>query len=327
MVPENAAFLEDVAIFSSLESRELEAVMPLLQQEELSAGEALFSQGDPGDSLFIVSSGGVGTNVRTDDGEEITVAEFGPGDFFGEMSIFERAPRSATCRATDSAVVYRLHGDDFSALLESRPSIGMKIMYKMLSVIAGRLENTSAFLSDMVQWGEESRKRAFTDDLTGLYNRRFLDQSLTDQFTGATAAGTSLCLVMMDLDNFTAINEEYGHAVGDQLISEVAPLIRRNFRESDILARYGGDEFTFILPDTEPETAAEICGRLREDVAQLDFLARQGGSISHVTTSQGIAAYPLHAVDVESLREMADQALYTAKERGRNRAEVAEPRQ
>ncbi len=317
------SFLEGVEIFADLNSSELEAISQVLKEEHLTDGQALFQQGDPGDSLFIVSDGKVATSVSTEDGEDLTVAEFGPGDFFGEMSIFEHAPRSATCRAADDAVVYRLHEKDFSTLLSSRPTVAIKIMHKMLGVIAGRLENTSSFLSDLVQWGEESRKRAFTDDLTGLFNRRFLDQSLTDQFAHAVSTGEPMCLVMMDLDRFTGINNEYGHETGDQLIAAVAPAIKRNFRETDILARYGGDEFTFILPNTTPDVASEICGKLREEVAQLDFLEQFGGTITKVTTSQGIACYPMHAADAEELREKADQALYIAKERGRNRSEVA----
>jgi diguanylate cyclase (GGDEF)-like protein len=320
---EDLSFLKQIAILATLQQVELEVVVPLLKEQRMEAGEVLFRQGDRGDSLFIVQEGQVVTTVSTEDGEEITVAEFGPGDFFGEMSIFEHAPRSATCSVAEEARVFRLNQEEFSRLLTTQPAVGIKIMHKMLAVIAARLENTSSFLADMVQWGEESRKRAFTDDLTGLYNRRFLDQSLQDQFAGASASGKMLCLIMMDLDHFTDINNEYGHEVGDQLIAAVAPAIKRNFREADILARYGGDEFTFILPDTGPEEAMEICSRLRKDVEQVDFLARQGGTIRSVTTSQGIACYPLHASNMEALREMADQALYIAKERGRNRSEVA----
>lgn len=319
---EDLSFLKRIAILSTLDQEELEAVISLLEEQRMDAGDVLFHQGDRGDSLFIVYQGRVVTTVSTEDGEEITVAEFGPGDFFGEMSIFENAPRSATCSVAEEARVFRLNEEEFSRLLTTQAAVGIKVMHKMLAVIAARLENTSSFLADMVQWGEESRKRAFTDDLTGLFNRRFLDQSLQDQFAKANSSGKHLCLVMMDLDNFTGINNEYGHELGDQLIAAVAPAITRNFRETDILARYGGDEFTFILPDTEPEEAMEICSRLRHDVSQLDFLAQQGGSIQSVTTSQGIACYPLHAGDVESLREKADQALYIAKERGRNRSEI-----
>ena len=317
------SFLEKVEIFSTLNRDELHAVSPLLKEETLESGQPLFKQGDRGDSLFIVNEGKVATQVGTEDGDHITVAEFGPGDFFGEMSIFEHAPRSATCSASDDAVVLRLHEDDFGRLMRTRPKVAIKVMHKMLTVIAGRLENTSSFLSDMVQWGDESRKRAFTDDLTGLFNRRFLDQSLTDQFAQAAAAGKPLCLVMMDLDHFTGINDEYGHEQGDQLIAAVAPAIKRTFRETDIMARYGGDEFTFILPDTTPEVAADLCAHLREDVSKLDFLEKLGGSIRQVTTSQGIACFPMHAQDTEGLREKADQALYIAKERGRNRSEIA----
>ncbi|MDA3948700.1 MAG: GGDEF domain-containing protein, partial [Spirochaeta sp.] len=267
---------------------------------------------------------------------EITVATFQRGEFFGEMSIFEREPRSATCRAAEPTEVWRLRETDLNELITTRPEQAIRIMRAMLRVVARRLDNTNALLSDMVQWGEEARRRAFTDELTGLYNRRFVDQSVSDYLTAASA-GEPVCLVMMDLDRFTAINDTYGHDAGDQLLTAVAPAIRDTFRDTDILARVGGDEFSFLLPRTTSEEAVALCDRLGKAIAAVVFdpLALDQSEIGgpaapapappdsptsgvSITASQGVACFPRDATTAEELRQKADQALYTAKERGRN---------
>jgi diguanylate cyclase (GGDEF)-like protein len=320
---DGADFLTEVAIFSDLSNDQRKSLSERLTPRELPKGQILFAQGDPGDALYIVRSGTIEISVRTGRNEEVPVATLQPGDFLGEMSIFDHAPRSATCRARESATVLRLDEADLSSLVFAEPTVAISIMYRMLAITAERLDNTSVLLSEVVQWGEEARRRAFTDDLTGLYNRRFLDQNLDDQLARADQDGSSVAVVMMDLDHFTAINEEYGHEVGDQLIAAVTPAIRETFRSTDLLVRYGGDEFTFVLPGTSPDEAHRLCTALREAVARVPFLQDRGGSIATVTCSQGIAVFPDHGQTATTLRERADHALYVAKEHGRNRAEIA----
>ncbi|MEX2442678.1 MAG: GGDEF domain-containing protein [Alkalispirochaeta sp.] len=322
---DTAHFLSAVAIFTDLSHEQRSVLSTRLTLQRLPEGHVLFSQGDPGDALYIVRSGSIEIAVRTGPQEEVPVATLQQGDFLGEMSIFDHAPRSATCRARESSAVLRLDEADFSSLIAAEPTAAISIMYRMLAITAERLDNTSVLLSEMVQWGEEARRRAFTDDLTGLYNRRFLDQNLDDQLARADQEGTSLTVVMMDLDHFTTINEEHGHEVGDQLIAAVTPAITGAFRSTDILVRYGGDEFTFVLPATTPTEAQPLCDALRDAVGHVSFLRERGGSTTTVTCSQGIAAFPEHGRTATTLRERADHALYLAKERGRNRAEIAVP--
>lgn len=321
---ELAGFLKSVDIFSSLSDDELSHVLPLMKLREVEDGHTLFNQGDSGSEMFVVASGSVATTVELPDGKPLELAVFGPGDFFGEMTIFDQSPRSATCLTRGRSQVLSLDEHEFMQFLKRHPHIAIKIMYKMLNITAGRLMNTSQFLSDMVQWGEGARKRAITDELTGLFNRRFLDDALVDQFRTARAAGTPVSIVMVDLDHFGEINEAYGHKTGDDVILAVAPVFKRRMKETDILARYGGDEFTFICPNTTALQAAERAEAICKEVRTLRILERMGGPVTHVTTSQGIAAYPTHGADAAEVREKADQALYEAKEHGRDRVWVAE---
>lgn len=320
---EARAFLHRVAIFRTLTEEELDRIAVHLEPVSAAEARRLFGEGEEGEELFMVRRGSVSATVGLPDGGQQEVARFGEGDFFGEMSIFERAPRSATCTAEAGTDLYRLSERDFHGLLKGDPDIAIKVMYEMLRITSGRLENTSGFLGDLVRWGESARKRAVTDEFTGLFNRRFLDESLSGMFQRAKSSNQPLCLVMLDLDRFNSINQEYGQAVGDEVIAAVIPVFHSVYRETDVLCRYGGDEFTFVLPNTDAETARRLSEEVRRGVETLDILAHRGGTVTRVTTSHGIAAFPEHANDLQTLSARADEALYAAKDAGRNRVVVA----
>ena len=205
-------------------------------------------------------------------------------------------------------------------------------MARMLSVTRRRLEDTGGFLADMVQWGEDARRRAITDALTGLYNRRYLEEALEEYFMRARAVSKPLSLVMLDLDHFREINEKYSEKVGDKVIVAASAIFRRFLRPTDVAARYGGDEFTFILPETDAETALAIMESIRRGIEESDLLEKtvpgsgakaKSPKLPRVTTSQGLACFPDHALEAKTLREAADSALYRAKESGRNRVVIA----
>ncbi len=325
MSSETRSFLKQVGIFSTLEEEDLRSVEQVLSPVEAGADEVLFREGDPGDRLYIVRSGRVAITVSVANGDEFEVASFGAGECLGEMTLFDNSPRSATCTTTEPTSFYTLTVGDFDFLVRDQPRCAIKIMYRMLNVTTERLRSSSNFLSDMVQWGEGARKRAITDEFTGLYNRRYLDEAIEERIADARATRTSLAVMMFDLDHFHAINDAYGQQVGDEVIKEIVPVIRRVFRETDYAARYGGDEFTVLLPDTDVETAHAIASRLVEEVRTVDTLAKQGGTIDTATTSVGVAVFPLHGNTAKELSDNADHALYQAKEGGRNRADIFAP--
>ncbi len=311
-------FLSRVEILSLLEPDDIGFVSALFTTHEIGMNEVLFREGDRGNELFIVKSGAVTSTLRLKDGSDRHIARFGPGDFFGEMSIFENAPRSATCVCAEPCTLLGLHERDFYRMIERRPDIAVKIMYRMLNITTQRLRGTGEFLSDMVQWGEAARRRSITDELTGAYNRRFLDDALAGQVDRARSEGSPLSLAMVDLDFFRDINAEHGHEGGDRCIVEVVRAFNRVLREGDLLARFGGDEFIVLMPNTPCETALEIAERGRAEVESLGLMKGCGGREGGLTISIGIASFPDDADDPAKLKEMADQALYLAKEWGRN---------
>ena len=312
-------FLKSVDIFSLLSEGEIDEIRAHLEDINVEAGSVLFRQGDEGNELYIVRLGSVATSIDLPDGKSREIAVFKSGDFFGEMSIFENAPRSATCTAREKSELLVLHQRSIFRIIENHPTAAQKIMYRMLNITTQRLRNTGDFLFDMVQWGDKARKRAITDEMTGVYNRRFLDDSLNQYVDEARKNGEPLVLVMVDLDYFRQINELYGHETGDSVIRDVVGVFKNHLKNPNIIARYGGDEFTFLIPGFGPKDALGICDSIRTDVEKLETLSRFDGAIKKVTTSQGLACFPESAGDVDSLKKKADSALYRAKEEGRNR--------
>jgi diguanylate cyclase (GGDEF)-like protein len=319
------AFLKQIHIFSSLNEDEIKVIAKNLKLIPVRAGAIFCKEGGEGHELYILKTGKIAGTIRLPDGKQKEIVIFNPGDFFGEMSIFENAPRSATCYAKEKGALFKLQKNKFFKVIESNPAIAIKVMYKMLNITTQRLRKTGSLVSDMVRWGDEASRRAITDELTGAYNRRFLDNSLDDYVEAARTSGKCLCLIMADLDYFRQINEAYGHEMGDRAILEAVKVYKKHLRSKDILARYGGDEFTVILPETTREEAQNIAEKIRLDIEKLDFLHSMSGPITSFSVSQGIACYPDTAEDEKTLKVKADKALYIAKESGRNRVHCAEP--
>lgn len=312
-------FLHSVDIFSSMSDTELDILARLLNTLYVKKGDLLFSEGDEGEELFIVRSGTMGISVVLADGEELEVAEFGPREFFGEMSIFEGEPRSATCRAKEKGTLLTMKAGEFFRLADRYPETANRIMHRMLNITARRLRKTNFFLNEMVSWGESARKRAVTDDLTGLYNRGFFDINLKRKISDALTGGEPLCLAMADLDGFGRLNSVHGEAVCNQVIQKAVEVFRQAFTEKDILTRYGGDEFAFILPGRNLQEAKEVCDDVCRRMRLVTVEAQNQAAI-RITTSIGIAAVSDDAAYGDNLVKLADEALYRAKESGRGRA-------
>jgi diguanylate cyclase (GGDEF)-like protein len=169
---------------------------------------------------------------------------------------------------------------------------------------------------------ETLRDQSIRDPLTGLYNRRYMEESLEREVRRAARGQHSLGIVMMDLDHFKEFNDAYGHAAGDALLRELGGLFRSFVRAEDIACRYGGEEFTLILPEATLDGARQRAERLREGVKQLHVKPPLEG-LSAVTLSLGVAAFPDHGTSGDVLLRLADRALYQAKAEGRDRTCVA----
>ena len=323
-MPKVEDFLRSLDIFSRLKGEELSILRTAMREKFLNTGEVLFHEKEKGDELYIVKHGSIAVSVLLPDGDDLEISEISEGNFFGEMAIFEHAPRSATCTAKEESHLLSLGRDAFYELIRSHPGTATEIMYKMLNITTERLRNTNNFLSDMVQWGEKARKRAVTDDFTGLYNRRFLEDALEEKFSRARIKNEQFSIAMVDLDYFGELNKEYGEEIGDKVILAAVSVFHTVFDEDDILVRYGGDEFTVIMPGKDADTARAKCRTVCAELRKCRILEDMNGNISQITSSIGIAVFPQHAKSAKKLMDKADGALYKAKERGRNRAELSD---
>ena len=155
------------------------------------------------------------------------------------------------------------------------------------------------------------------DDVTGLYNSRYLHRILEQEVLRAQRYKEHFSLIFIDLDHFKAVNDTYGHLIGSKLLKEVADVIKKTLRESDLATRYGGDEFVLILPETTKENAYKVAKRLREHINNTSFISSDGINVK-ITASYGIATYPVDATDRLELLKLADQAMYRVKETTRD---------
>lgn len=169
---------------------------------------------------------------------------------------------------------------------------------------------------------EDFQRLSYEDALTGLKNRRYLDEALEREVSLAKRQKTPLALLMCDLDHFKAFNDTHGHAAGDEALRNLAGVFLEHFRETDLPCRFGGEEFVIIMPGASKATALARATELLKKLAS-QHLVYQGKDLGNMTLSVGIASWPDTALDAASLLRAADQALYQAKQKGRNRVEMA----
>jgi diguanylate cyclase (GGDEF)-like protein len=174
---------------------------------------------------------------------------------------------------------------------------------------------------------DEAEKQSLTDGLTGLYNRRSMESLLQREVALSERHGVPLSLVMIDMDKFKQINDEYGHAAGDHMIKSFADCVRMTLRKTDLAFRYGGDEFVICLPQTGMVQAVQVVQKLRQAFGAVDFSHAIARLEHHPTLSIGVVerSVPQNIVTLQNLLAAADQALYEAKAANRNCVKVYQP--
>ncbi len=187
----------------------------------------------------------------------------------------------------------------------------------------GTLSTQASIAMDNVQLHQEAQRLSTTDALTGLWNFRYLSSSLGREIERANRFERPLAVLMLDIDHFKQVNDQYGHARGDAVLRELAQRVQEQIREVDTFARYGGEEFVVVLPETTVEGATQLAERICVAVRRELFRAEGEESLT-VTVSVGGAAFPAHGSSAATLMRAADRALYVAKNEGRDRWHVPE---
>jgi diguanylate cyclase (GGDEF)-like protein/putative nucleotidyltransferase with HDIG domain len=185
------------------------------------------------------------------------------------------------------------------------------LLQTLADLIAGAYHNALTF--------QKAQEQAITDGLTGVKTHRFFMEALSSEWKRSSRAGRSFALVLMDLDRFKFVNDFYGHLEGDLVLQRVGQILETNCRRSDVVARYGGDEFVILMPETTMEQARQLSSKLRGWVAA-DPLLRE----KNISASFGIASYPLHGSSPQELIQVADASMYLSKHQGGNTVSTAD---
>ncbi len=241
------------------------------------------------------------------------LVRLGPGDCVGELSIIDASAPSA----------YVVASVPTHLLVISKPvlwrilAVQQVMALNLLHVLARRIRENNAVLLGSLELQRQYRSKAETDALTGLHNRAWFEDVFPKQLELCERTGQSVTLLMVDIDHFKKVNDQYGHTCGDEALRHMGRLLRRNLRSTDLCARYGGEEMIVLMPGTEILHGHLTAERLRESVADTPLRLHDGRELV-IQISGGIAQWQPGAT-LNDLIRSADQALYKAKESGRNK--------
>lgn len=295
------------------------ALLDLLDQceyRQLAAGEIILSTEAENRYLYIPLKGRLAIQLNSHD--DIPLATVEPGECVGEMSIIDSREPSAQVSASEQTQVLVIEQE----ILWRMVSVSHEIARNLLYIMSERVRYSNLVIADSLEMQRKYQRYATTDALTGLHNRGWLDDAFDREIKRSERDELPLALIMIDVDHFKNYNDEYGHLGGDQVLITVANAIRSPLRPNDLVARFGGEEFAVLLPETTVSNAEIIAERLRDHVAKADPGVLDKRQLPAVTISLGISGrQPGYSLDM--MIAAADVAMYHAKRNGRNRVEVA----
>jgi diguanylate cyclase (GGDEF)-like protein len=305
------SLLQSIALFRGVDADAISDLLPRCGRIDVAEGEVLLSPQRENRCVYVVLSGRLSVHLGTLDAPKI--ADLTPGSCAGEMSLIEdKDPSAFVVAVEDSHLMVISHH-----LLWQLVDRSHTFSKNLLIVLSERVRSDNEFIASSLGVLRQAERNALTDALTGLGNRHWMKEMFEREVTRAQQSNRSLCLMMIDVDNFKRFNDQYGHIAGDRVLIAVAQALREYLRPTDLVARFGGDEFAVLLPDIDLAQAQQTADRLRARVAELSPQSLALG----VTISIGVSACKPDD-DVGSLVQRADAAMYEAKDLGRNRVAV-----
>jgi len=234
---------------------------------------------------------------------------------------FEDTPATADSAVSDISEAYFIFVHNKDALLGgvavfNEPGLNLPELHTKKKNIRFLLDQAARAFENAENYSI-AKDMLFIDDLSGLFNYRYLEVALDRELKRVERYASHLAVLFVDLDFFKRVNDTHGHLVGSRVLREMADLLKKSTREVDVVIRYGGDEYTIILVETSAETAGIVAERIRAQVESHVFLASEGYAI-RLTCSIGYACYPEDSISKQELLDMADQAMYGGKAGGKN---------
>lgn len=236
-----------------------------------------------------------------------------PGHCVGEMSVFDDIEPSALVTAKEKSRLLMIPHDVAMSMIRA----SHELCLNFLQILSQRVRNNNRIVCEEQFHLRRMEESAKVDPMTGLHNRRWLEEMYTREISRSNMGNFQLMAFMLDIDHFKNVNDTYGHLAGDQVLISVAQTLTKSLRPSDMPVRYGGEEFSVFLPGTSTENARIIAERIRSNMENMSIVL-SNGTFLQVTVSIGFAER-IAGDTVASLIQRADQALYHAKQNGRNR--------
>ncbi|HOW54254.1 MAG TPA: GGDEF domain-containing protein [Syntrophorhabdaceae bacterium] len=303
--------LEGIQLFKNVHLASIKGLIDVCRTQVLEPGAVLISPGRLNKKIYFVMEGSLRVHLESPESEPI--ATLGPGESVGEISVIDNQAASAYVVADERCRLLVMEEDVLWSLIQASHAAACNLLF----VLAKRLRQTDCIIVEGAQLEQDFQHYGSVDALTGLHNRYWFDTVYKRQFARSIASGRPFSLIMADIDHFKEVNDTYGHLVGDRVLYSIARIITNYIRATEVVARYGGDEFVIILADQGLDTARTVAERLL--LAARDALPIRIGdkTITHPTLSVGIAEINVGESPDELIRR-ADEALYRSKIGGRD---------
>lgn len=308
------SLLEGLRLFTDVHQDDVRDLLERCTRRDLASGELLLSPGSSNEHVYIVLAGALNIHVGSPNAPALATME--SGACVGEMSIIESRDPSAFVIASEPTHVLVIHQSVLWEMVDASHSFAKNL----LVVMSERLRSHNRVIADNYGELKKVERHATTDALTGLGNRHAMQAMFPREISGCADSGQPVSLVMIDVDNFKTFNDKFGHVAGDRALKAVAHILIKQFRPSDIIVRYGGDEFAVLLPGVELEAANDVAERVRRTVSGTTGDGSDSLIQIPIQISMGIAE--TRGGDLDGLIRDADAALYRAKRAGRNAVSI-----
>lgn len=305
------SLLNGLELFKGVCPNDIQAMLQDCDRRDVAEGEQLLSPQSKNEHVYVVLSGSL--LVRVGSTEAPVIATMESGACVGEMSIIEDRDPSAYVIAAEDAHLLVIH----RSVLWKMVDASHEFAKNLLVVLSERVRSHNRVIADNFGELKKFERHATTDALTALANRHAMEDSFPGEIARCVKNNSPVSMVMIDVDNFKQFNDMFGHIAGDRALSAVSKILRTQFRPSDLLVRYGGDEFAVLLPCVKAERAMEIAQRVRKAVSGETGDGTDSLIQIPLKISMGVAEMESPG-SLDSLIQAADQALYRAKNAGRD---------
>ena len=305
------SLLEGLELFQGVSPNDVHELLQQCDRRDLAKGELLLSPGAKNEHVFVVLSGSLNVHVGSPDTPILATMEMGA--CVGEMSIIEDRDPSAYVVGAEDTHMLVIH----QSVLWDMVDASHEFAKNLLVVLSERVRSHNRVIADSYGEMRKFERHATTDALTGLANRHAMQETFPVEIAACVSNDQPVALMMIDVDNFKKFNDMFGHIAGDRALSAVSKVLSAQFRPNDLLVRYGGDEFSVLLPGVDTEQALVIGDRVRKAVCGTTGDGTDSLIQIPIEISMGVADLQPDGT-LDSLIRDADAALYRAKHAGRN---------